>query len=244
MIKATKLHETFRGDINRINSDYLRALSVVDVDMLLTDTWFTIYENLIAKFETNSVIDDHLRQKLVRNKSFKPTKEKGYVKVKYPNELRTVVRRSAVACADGCEQRILKTHPVQTSDLNESLTSNYWSPSWEWEETLFIQDSDGIILYDDCNFKIKEVLLDYLTKPKPIKCPSLVKDDCYKAMKGQYIDHSNTIVTVDEDFEIDSTDLWLKVAHLAAASALKNVGDLQNYKAIMDTVLTNEKIFL
>lgn len=244
MIKATLLHETFRGDINRVNSDYLKSISVVDVDRLLSNTWKVVYENLVQKAEVNSLVDDQIRQKLKRNQIFTPTKGKEFVKITYPNDLYRVIRRSAVGCLDGCNSKKIKVHPAQTSDLNESLSSDYWSPSWEWEETFSVQDDKGLIVYHNCKFDINEIVLDYYTKPRSIKCPSLVKDDCYKVSKGQYIDHANNIVTVDEDFEVDSTDLWLKVAHLAASAALMNTGDLQDYKALVESIMLNEKIFL
>lgn len=244
MIPATKLHQTFRLDINRINSDYLKSISVSDVDTYLTNSYYTIYENLVQKAESNSLIEDQIKQKLVRNKSLNVITDKEYSKVIYPKEVFRVIRKRAIVCREGCKSKTISLHPVQSSDLSESLSSDYWKPSFEWGESLYIQDSNGLLVYHNCDFEIKNIIIDYYTKPKPIRCPSLIKDDCYKSYSGEYIDDEGNAVTVDSNFELDSTDLWLKVSHLAASAALRNTGDLQDYKAALESVITNEKIFL
>lgn len=245
MIKATELHGSFRRVINRINSAYLKSISVVDVDGFLTDAYYTIYENLVIKAEVNSLAEDRIRQKLVRGHPLTPVKnDSNSTKVTYPDDTYRVLRRYAKACREGCDSRTLTVHISQSSDLNESLKDTFWSPSWEWEETLGIQDSNGLIVFDNCDFETKEVVIDYFTKPRPIKCPSLVRDDCYRVTNGQYIDVNGNTVSADSDFELDTTDLWLKVANLAAAKALMNSGAIGDYRTMMESVLADEKIFL
>lgn len=244
MIKATRLHDTFRRSINRINSKYLKSVSVVDVDGFLTDAYFTIYENLAVKSEVNGTMEDKIRQKLVRNAAFKIKKNKQYVKITYPDNLYKVIRRNAIGYRDGCLVRDINPISTQSTDLNRSLSSPFWEPSFEWEETLAIQDSDGLIVYTNGDFDVKEVILDYYTKPLPIKCPSLVDDDCYGVSKGSYVDSSNNEVTADSDFELDSTNLWIKVAKLAAINALRSIGDVNDYRTALEELSVEDKIFL
>ena len=96
MVKASKLHETFRRDINRVNSEYLKSLSVIDVDGFLTEAWFTLYENLVLKSETNPLADDRIKQKLKRDIAFssKPY-SKNAVKITYPKDHYRTIRRYA-----------------------------------------------------------------------------------------------------------------------------------------------------
>jgi hypothetical protein len=246
MIKASKLHETFRRDINRINSGYLKSISVIDVDGFLTEAWFTIYENLVVKSEKNPLADDRIRQKLKRDQVFssKPY-SKDAVRIDYPKDLYRVVRRYANVCREGCDTRMLNVHLIQTHQLNESLRDTNWEPSFEWEETISLQDSTGLIVYTD-NSQYKEIVLDYYTKPIPVRCPSLVNDtSCgYAAIRGSYIDNEGNSVSTDSDFEIDSTDMWMKVAHLAAAKALMNIGDTQDYTKMLNSIISDEKILL
>ena len=243
MISGTRLHETVRRDINRINSEYLKAVSVADVDGFLTESWFTIYENLVQKSEVNSLADDRIKQKVLRSIPIKISKsDKDTVKIKYPKDTYRVIRRYAKACREGCDSRNIQIHITQTSDLNESVKDTYWEPSFEWEETLGIQDKDGLIVYHNCKFDINEVVIDYYTKPKPIRCPQLIKTSGYKL--GAYIDSNGDQVTTSSDFEIDSTDLWLKVSHYAAAKILMSMGDLQGYESLMKSVELDERILL
>lgn len=246
MVKASKLHETFRRDINRVNSEYLKSLSVIDVDGFLTEAWFTLYENLVVKSELNSLADDRIRQKIKRDivLTTEPYSIQA-VKAVYPKDHYRTVRRYAKGCVDGCASKFLIVHPVQTHHLNESLKSTNWQPSFEWEETISVQDADGIIVYKD-HFDVPEIIIDYYTKPLPIRCPQLVNDiNCgYATFRGKYIDNEGNIVDTDSDFELDSTDLWIKVAHLAAAKALMNIGDTQDYSKMLDAVVSDEKILL
>lgn len=245
MIKATKLHEAFRRNINRVNSSYLKSISVIDVDGYLTEAWFTIYENLVVKSEMNPLADDRIKQKLVRDYLLIPEAyNKDSVKVKYPTEIYRVVRKVAIGCIEGCNSRSLIVHPLQTHNISESLKSDFWKPSFEWEETLCIQDSNGLIVFKDCDMNISEVYIDFYTKPQPIQCPSLVEDNCYATMKSKYIDHEGKIIDTDSDFEMDSTDLWIKVANLAAAKALMNSNDQLDYKNMLESIITDEKLLL
>ena len=96
---------------------------------------------------------------------------------------------------------------------------------------------DYLILYHNCDFNPKELEIEYLRKIEHIATPSLTPN-------GSYVNSEGVMINKDQNFEIDSTSLWLRVAKLAAVMTLNDMGDIQEFQSQMQELLAVDKIFL
>lgn len=239
MIKASKIQEEYRRHLNRVNSDVAKAISIVDGDAYINEAKDYIFENFAIKFETNSIYRNHLRQ--LERKKIPLSCEKvdeNCCRAKIPDQYYKLTRQYAKACHKECKKdRLIDLFKIQTSDLTTSLKDPYWAPSWEWEEGLIEEAGDYFIVYHNCEYDPKEIVIDYVKRPDDIATPSLTID-------GSYVNSSGTVVNTDKDFEVDATFFWRKIAKLAALNTLLDMGDIQDYQAQLSNLLTIDKIFL
>ena len=94
-----------------------------------------------------------------------------------------------------------------------------------------------LLIYHNCDFEIKKVIINYLKKPNHIQTPTLTVNKYYVKSNGEK-------VTQDIGLEIDSTFFWRKATRLAAVNTLLDKGDIQDYQAEMQQLLSIDKIFL
>lgn len=235
MIKATQLQAETRRHLNRINSSYGTRISVIDLDGFINQAIDQIFENFAVRFESNTQVRNHLRQLEVRNKSLKVKKlDVNSVYIDYPQDFYQLTRASTKACKGDCEKTI-ELFMIQTSDLSNALKDPYWNPSFEWEAGLMEDVGNSLVLYHNCQYDLKTVVIDYLRKPKHIATPSIAGCD--------YIIHDGTKISKDIDFEIDSSYLWRKVVRLAAIEAAVSLGDYADYQTRKDEIFIFDKIF-
>lgn len=236
MIKATKLQEEYRRHLNRRNSSYAKAISVADGDAYLNAAIDLIYENLVIKFETTDLIRNHLRILQEEESIIVEKIDENRSRISLPEDYYKLLRARAHVCKGKCEKYI-DIQVVQTSDINKTLKDPFWKPSFEWERLFGKEMGDYFILYHNCDFNPKEVEFEYLRKIKHIATPSLTPN-------GSYINSEGVIINQNQNFEIDSTSLWLRVAKLAAVMTLNDMGDVQDFQSQMQELLAIDKMFL
>lgn len=237
MIKSTKLHSEYRRHLNRVNSAYSKSVSTADADGYLNEAIDTIFENFAIKYETNSLLRNHLRQLEVKNFCASCDKiDDNSCKITYPEDFYMLTRQWGKGRREGCDERIINIYVIQTSDISNSLKDPFWKPSWEWAEAFADEAGNSLIVYHNNEFKLDSVCIDYLRRPGHIAAPSL-------ASKGYYIDASGGRVSADQGFEIDSTFFWRKVTRLAAINTLLDMGDINDYQAQLNNILSMDKIF-
>lgn len=238
MIKATKLQEEYRRHLNRRNSSYAKSISIADGDAYINSAIDIIFENLIIKFEITDLIRNHLRKLQVSEILYPEKISENTSRASFPEDYYKLLRAQARVCKEDCNlEKTIGLTTVQTADINKSLKDPYWKPSWEWERILSKELGDYLMVYHDCDFTPKELYIEYIKFPRHIATPSLTE-------KGQYISSDQKLVDRDIDFEIDNTFLWRKIAHLAAIQTLLDLGDVQDYQAQLQEILTFDKIFL
>ena len=161
---AKVLQEEYHRQLNRINAEYNQRISVIDSDGFINEGIDTVFENLAIKFESNSLVRNHLRQLEIKKFTYKPKQivkvDKDTSKVSYPKEFYLLTRQSLVACKENCSvERVLDLTMIQSSDLNSALKDPNWEPSYEWEQALVEENGasyikNGKTISEDINLEV------------------------------------------------------------------------------------------
>lgn len=241
MIKATEFHYEFLKQVNRVNSDYNKSISVAARDTYFNHAIDVVLENFYSVAETNSTVRNHLRQLEKKKVKLNLVKKDDECCVyEYPSDFYRLLRQKAVMCTDLCDEpRDIIIHAIQSDDIAESIKDPYWEPSFEWEETFGEEGSDGFYVYKKKEHDIKEVMVDYMKKPSKVAAPSLL--DCEPK---SYINSKGELISADKDFDVDSTFLWRKIVDVAVLYALRDLGQIDDFSAKMKEILFVDKLYL
>jgi len=237
MIKATVLQSEYRKALNRLNSGFNKRVTVIDGDKYINESIDFVFENFATKFEVNSTVRNHLRQLEVKKESLELTKKDGHIEAKLPKGYYMSTRQFGEGSCKNCDQqRLIDLFVIQTSDVTNALKDPFWKPSFSWEEALIEEAGNNLIVYPG-NIEFSKIYIDYLKKPGHIATPSKISEG------ERYITASGEEITEDRDFEIDSTFFWRKVVRIAALNTLLDLGDVQNYQAQLQNIMTLDKIY-
>lgn len=236
-VSIRKIHGAFINKANHSNSEYLRKLSAAQRDMLLNEAKDAVIESLIKAPEINPEVRNHLRQIERKNVCVQCSQPSGqkYVIAQYPTDHLQSLRQVALAHREGCGDRELIVRILQTDKLSESLKSPHWEPSFEYEETIADEGENGLYIWHNNKFSVKEVCFDYYRKVKDMACPSL-------EASGTYRDFDGNTVSADVDFEIDSTYLWRTIVDVATLLGKRDNDDITNYQSQLQTIIFKNQI--
>ena len=237
-IKATQLHYDFIRKFNRINSASGRYISVAERDAYLNEGLLIYFENRVALAELNPLIRNDFRQFEHKKYCLSCTDaDDKCCFAEYPDNFYRLLRTVTVADTDICsEEKELLTHIIQSDDITEALKSPFWSPSYDYEETIADEAGKGLYVYHNGEFNIKRVCIDYYRKPQKIAAPSL-------AVAGSYVDAEGNTVTQDLDLELDSTFAWRKIVDIAVLLAARDVSDYPDFETQLAKILQVEKLY-
>lgn len=130
-----------------------------------------------------------------------------------------------------CTDKSLKGIQAQTDDLNEIIKSEFYSPSFEWEEVPFVFSEDYIYAYSDGTFTITGLQLDYIKRPSKIANPNAIKDNSGNIIGYNYPDGTAAVQT---DCELQSMYASEEIVDEAVRVAMIDLGDqriqLENLK--------------
>lgn len=241
MIKATEFHYEFVKQVNRINTNYNKSISVAARDSYFNHAKNVVLENLFAIAEINTTVRNHLRQLERKKVELKPLSATAdCVIYQYPDAFYRPLTQWALMKTKTCDQtRRVRVWTIQTDDINESLKDPYWEPSFEWEETFGEEGGKGYYVYKKPEHVIVSFYMDYMVKPDDICAPSLLDCEpaCYTNAKGEK-------VCKDKDFLIDSTFLWHKIVDVAVVYALRDLGQLDDFEAKLKEILFTDKLYM
>lgn len=229
-IDCKKLHYAFLQKANHSNSQYLKQLSEAQRDMYFNEALELIFETLVKVPEIDSEVRNHIRTLEKKGVCLDCEDRGNYCVAKYPEDFYRRLRQTALATKEGCGERELLIHVIQSDKLTEALKSPHWSPSYDYEETVGDDGEDGLYVWHNGKFTINKVCLDYIRKPKQVACPQM--PGCEK-----YITLDGTVLTQNSDFEIDSTYMWRMVVDVAVLLAKRDVDDITNFQTQLNTII-------
>ncbi len=237
MIKVNKLHAEVKRRLNRVFSDYEAALTVVDLDAYLNHAIQVLLENYSAIVEKNRTLSDRLKSLEIKHKKLERISNNDKSTVfRLPSDHYSTLSRYCYGKAKTCstlEQVFVNN--VQTHKIEESLRDPLNAPNFNWRETFSNEDSEGLHIYHAGALDIDEVYIDYI---KHIPDVAFVKG----VTNGIYINQDGDAVTEDQHLQINDPILWRKIVDIAEFLIKKDLD--QNFKATIDTILFNEKVYI
>ena len=156
--------------LNKVDSQQYRNLRIPELDWVINEA-YEIFVKSVAEprtsnylgFETSQRTIDDIRTIVVNDKNIIPTKldNKTYV-LSLPQDDMFYISASVVITKKNCSDRIARAILRQHDDSFES--SPFDNSSFEWKEVNIRFYEDGIKLFTDGTFDIKEVKLNYIRK--------------------------------------------------------------------------------
>ena len=156
--------------LNKVDSQQYRNLRIPELDWVINEA-YEIFVKSVAEprtsnylgFETSQRTIDDIRTIVINDKSIIPTKldNKTYV-LSLPQDYMFYISANVVITKKNCSDRIARAILRQHDDRFES--SPFDNSSFEWKEVNIRFYEDGIKLFTDGTFEIKEVKLNYIRK--------------------------------------------------------------------------------
>ena len=156
--------------LNKVDSQQYRNLRIPELDWVINEA-YEIFVKSVAEprtsnylgFETSQRTIDDIRTIVVNDKNIIPTKldNKTYV-LSLPQDYMFYISASVVITKKNCSDRIARAILRQHDDRFES--SPFDNSSFEWKEVNIRFYENGIKLFTDGTFDIKEVKLNYIRK--------------------------------------------------------------------------------
>ena len=180
--------------LNKVDSQQYRNLRIPELDWVINEA-YEIFVKSVAEprtsnylgFETSQRTIDDIRTIVVNDKNIIPTKldNKTYV-LSLPQDYMFYISASVVITKKNCSDRIARTILRQHDDRFES--SPFDNSSFEWKEVNIRFYEDGIKLFTDGTFDIKEVKLNYIRKHAYIhNAQDFLPTGSYKLPSGQLL---------------------------------------------------------
>lgn len=225
MVSNAIVHEEFDRRAYRQISFHGRDLDVISKDSYVNEAYRTWFKNRVALAQTSSKVRFDIKDLLCSDVLMNCRKvDEEYCLYQLPPDYYSMVRQRIVATKSGCsKERNLIVHTLQSDDWEETVKDPHWKPSFEWEETIGIEQKNGfkLALGDFC---VKKVVIDYYRLPKPMYSPSL--SNCGYSFGGESI-------ASDSKFELDMMQLD-EILDLAIVSMQRDGGDLGDFKSMID----------
>lgn len=236
MIAATELQYEFRKKFNRGDKEFNINIYAPDIDSYLNEAQELWFKNRVVAAQTNAEVRNDLRQFQVKGEiRGAKRKDSETYEIEYPENFYKLLRAEVTASKEPCGEKKLKVHIFQEDDLNESLRDPNWCPSYEYEETLADEYSNGLTVYAKKDFVINNGILTYYRKPAKIATPSLVDG-------GKYQNSAGETVETDQGFEVTSTYAYRNVIDIAVLMALRDYNMLNDYQTQLDKILRKDLI--
>lgn len=236
MIKINRLHAEAKRRLNRVFSDHEAALTTVDLDSYFNHAKEILLENYSAIVEKNRTLSDRMKSLEIKNYKLEKLEENSKSTIfKLPKDHYSTLNRYCYAKAKTCSvSEQVFVNNIQTHKIEESLRDPLNTPSFNWRETFSNEDSKGLHVYHNNVMGIDEVYIDYIKWVPDVAFVS--------AVKGTYINQEGNAVTKNKHLEIDDPLLWRKIVDIAEYLIKKDFD--QNYRATIDSILFNEKVYI
>lgn len=224
--------------LNKVDSQQYRNLRIPELDWVINEA-YEIFVKSVAEprtsnylgFETSQRTIDDIRTIVVNDKNIIPTKldNKTYV-LSLPQDYMFYISASVVITKKNCSDRIAKAILRQHDDRFES--SPFDNSSFEWKEVNIRFYEDGIKLFTDGTFDIKEVKLNYIRKHAYIhNAQDFLPTGSYKLPSG-------TLLTGSQDCELP-TQTHREIVDIAVLILTNNL-ELPTYQLKQAKVNLNQ----
>lgn len=201
------------------------------------DIWFRAATKVA---ETDKQAREDLRLLEIKRVSLPLIQRDDYTVAVYPENMFTKLNQLVKACKPDCCGDLVKEFTPQMNqadDLNESFKLTNNQADFAWEQLPADEGSEGLYLFHYKSMDIKEVIIDYYRKPQQIHTPSLV------VCEGpRYYDYAGTVISQDQDFEIDCRYLDNKIADIAVLLAKRDIGELTDFNVRLQALLQLDNI--
>lgn len=238
MVAATKLQYEFRRRLNRLDSKFRKDFYPDEVDSYLNEAKDIVYSSRLDFLETSPKVKEELRQMEVKEvclDCIRHETNKNACVVKLPENFFRKARYSAVINkGKPCGDKIAFARFLTSDKLTEALKDPFRKPSYEYEEVLMDEYSEGFIVFHNNEFTVKKVCIDYYRKLSDIFTPSLTDSK-------RYINSSGELIEVDNGLEIDIPTFWMNVVDIAVLNAARDLGAVQDFQTQLNKILTIEK---
>lgn len=220
MVKASELVYRFNEKFNRFSGGEKKGLKIQSIMLALNEALEIYFENLVDFAEENSKTRDALRPLEVKNCKLSDTKDGDSLQDIYElkDEIYRVIRVRVIANRNGCPDKAILPVKIQSDDTEGMLADEYWQSSYDWEQVLYDESSQGLHFYHQGNLNIKSVSIDYYRRPKTLHAPSMTEDN-------EYEDWCGVIQKRDCNLELDRVFEARKIVDLAIIIARINAGD-------------------
>ena len=235
-----EMHVDFKRKLNKVDSEKYRNFRPQEIDLYLNEAQEVLIKSKVELFETTQKLTDDLSLLLVKHEddtaqplvspvntgnsySFDLT-DLGVTGTHTPNEYKYLyhMRSIVTATKESCGEKSLKTVKTQTDDLTETLSSKFYSPSYEWGEVPIVFSNNKIYTYSDGTFTITELKIDYIRRPLKMGNPNAVKDSSGNILG---YNHPDGTPATQQDCEIQSTFFCRELVDEAIRIAMIDLGD-------------------
>ena len=241
-ISANKLVYDFQRKLNATLSGRNKNYRIVDIVSYLNEALEIWYENKVFAAETNDKTKHDLRQFVVAKHEITCEEvDCDCCIAKFPEDyyktLDIEVKACNEECCPGIEKKICPKNP-QFDDKNVARKTDHWGADFKWEQLIFKEVSDGILIYHEGEMTINGVCIDYYRKPKYIQAPNLV--ECEDHI---YRNWDDKLITSNVNFEVDSTFANRQVSDIAVLNAERDSGNLQQYQTQLQKILQLDSLY-
>lgn len=176
------MHYDFKQKLNKIDSHQYTNLKVPEIDWKLNEAIELFIKNIAQPrfsqhlgFERNQRSIDDIRTIVYSDIPFKKLRDAEikegdkyprYTVFELPEEYMFYVTSKAIISKIECEARVATVKPQQQEDLFEE--SPFDKSSFKWGHVNIIFTEEGIIAFTDGTFKIDELKVSFIKRPKYI----------------------------------------------------------------------------
>lgn len=196
------MHYDFKQKLNKLDSQQYRNLRVPEIDWKLNEALEVFIKNIAQPrtskhlgFETNQRSIDDIRTIVINN--YKLDKPKIALKLDedlYPREIEYAlpedymfyISSRAILGKSICKDRVAIVKVQQHDDTHEE--SEFDKSSFTWKHVNIRFTSEGIKAFTDGTFEIKELIINYIKKPKYIhNAQDFLPTKTYKLPNGELL---------------------------------------------------------
>lgn len=233
MVKATALIHSLQRKLDRLNSEKMRDIGMVDMCSALTEAQYFLLKDRVQKIEMDKRYGHELRELEVREKSL-TVKKKGEISIAtLPSDYYRSLNIVVLAEKKDCGKKEIPLTIMRSKEYPSGMNSSYWASSYAWEQVFGDYSDRGLDIFNGKDFSVSKVKMDYIRKPKEIHCPSLVKGDF------SYIDWNGKTQTTDSGWELDQ--LVGEGINLAALMLTRDIGDSNDFRLQLENNIRVEE---
>ena len=219
-MKPTSLIWYFDRDLRNVDDKKFKDMKIPEKVAILNRAIDEFYDKIFENRDKDPVFNNWLKPFFVGPEKLKVLKEsEDYVLFLYPERFQSSTLVSVVAKRGDCQANFEAT-PIMKQSSFSALHNTMWEPDFDFEQTFRTYDEKGITIYHKKKFEIKEAIIHYIRRPKPIHAASLAIDNNKK-----YVYHDGETVTYDQDLEFGD-GAYTHIVNYAVLLTTDNPSDL------------------